>query len=248
VWILDLDKIDVNIVNTIAPYVFSHRVVYVKREIDKSPFFGNKYEFSKNILNTVQKRFKNREVCYNIADRFRGGNPKDTDLAELKKFEKNDLIVKYDLIPFVNSVNNKKYSPIAQQIQEAAKSGDIAELAEIRNSLLEEIDFPNRGDLIEWCNRELFKQTVTDYVIKYTYWKEVWADIASEFSNLDQPLKEAFSQRQTKQIRTEDMLLEINVTGTKEDSLVNIQISGGSEALRLRAILDNLEYIQKEQE
>ncbi|MFW9900751.1 MAG: AAA family ATPase, partial [Candidatus Thorarchaeota archaeon] len=245
-WLLGLNKIDVNIVNTIAPYVISHRVIYVKREIDKAPYFGNKYEFSNNILKTIQKRFKNREVCYKITDRFRGGTPKDNDLQELKKFEKNDLIVKYDLIPFVNSVNNKDYPPIAQQIQDSAKNGDINKLAEIRNNLLEEIDFPNRGDLIEWCNRELFKQTVTDYVIKYAYWKEVWADIAAEFSNLDQPLKEAFSQRQTKQIRTEDMLIEINVTGIKEDSLVNIQVSGGSEALRLRSILNNFEYIQKE--
>ncbi|MCK4781094.1 MAG: hypothetical protein KAT57_12920, partial [Candidatus Lokiarchaeota archaeon] len=194
-----------------------------------------------------QKRFKNRETCYQITERFREGNPKENDLNELKKFEKNDLIVKYDLIPFVNSINNKQYPPIAQQIQEASKKGDINTLAEIRNSLMEEIDFPNRGDLIEWCNRELFKQTVTDYLIKYSYWKEVWADIAAEFSNLDQPLKEAFSQRQTKQIRTEDMLIEINVTGTTDDSLINIQISGGSEALKLKIVLDNLEYIQKEE-
>jgi len=246
-WLLGIDKIDVNIINTIAPYVISHRTIYVKRELDKSPYFGNKYEFSKNILKSVQKRFKNREVCYKISDRFREGNPKDNDLPELKKFEKNDLIVKYDLIPFVNSVNNKEYMPIAQQIQEATKKGDINKLAEIRNNLLEDIDFPNRGDLIEWCNRELFKQTVTDYVIKYSYWKDIWAELAAEFSNLDQPLKEAFSKRQTKQIRTEDMLIEINVTGTKEDSLVNIQISGGSEALKLRTILDNLEYTQKEE-
>ncbi len=246
-WLLGLDKIDINIVNTIAPYVISHRMAYVKRELDKSPYFGNKYEFSKNLLKIVQKRFKNREACYQIADRFRGGNPKDNDLTELKKFEKNDLIVKYDLIPFVNSVNNKRYPPIAQEIQEASKKGNINKLAEIRNTLMEKIDFPNRGDLIEWCNRELFRQTVTDYVIKYSYWKELWADIAAEFSNLDHPLKDAFSQRQTKQIRTEDMLIEINVTGTKDDSLVNIQISGGSEALKLRTILDNSDYIQKEE-
>ncbi|MFX0039348.1 MAG: AAA family ATPase [Promethearchaeota archaeon] len=246
-WLLGIDKIDVNIVNNIAPYVISHRVLYIKRELDKSPHFGNKYEFSKHILETVQKKYKNREICYKIANRFREGNPKDNDLQELMKFEKNDLIVKYDLIPFVNSVDNKEYSPIAQEIQEASKKGDINKLAQIRNNLLEEIDFPNRGDLIEWCNRELFKQTVTDYVIKYAYWKELWADIAAEFSRLDQPLKEAFSQRQTKQIRTEDVLIEINVTGTKEESLVNIQISGGSEALRLRSILDKFEYIQKEE-
>ncbi len=53
-------------------------------------------------------------------------------------------------------------------------------------------------------------------------------------------------QRQTKQISNEDLLIEINVTGTTDDSLVNIQISGGSEALKLRTILDNLDYIQKE--
>ena len=245
-WLLGINMIDVNIVNTIAPYVISHRAVYVKRELDKSPYFGNRYEFSKNMLKLIQKRFKNREPCYQISERFREGNSKDIDLTELKKFEKNDLIVKFDLIPFVNSINNKIYPPLAQEIKDAAKKGDINTLARIRNDLLEEIDFPNRGDLIEWCNRELYKQTVTDYIIKFSYWKDIWADIAAEFSDLDQPLKDAFSQRQTKQIRTEDLLIEINVTGTNEDSLVNIQISGGSQALKLRSLMDKLEYIEKQ--
>jgi hypothetical protein len=183
-----------------------------------------------------------------MTERFREGSPKQGDLTELKKFQKNDLIVKYDLIPFVETINNKEYSILAQKIISASKTGNIDELAKIRNSLVENIDFPNRGDLINWCNRELYKQTVTDYVFKYYHQKEIWADIASEFSNLDESLKEAFSKRQTKQIRTEDLLLEINVTGTNDDSLVNIQISGGSDALKLRDLLDNLEYIQKEED
>ena len=246
-WLLGINVIDVNIVNTIAPYIISHRVAYVKRELDKAPYFGNKYEFTQNILKSIQKRFKNREKCYQITERFREGAPKENDLIEMKKFENNDLIVKFDLLPFVNSINNQNYSPVAQQIKDAAKKGDIKILAEIRNDLLERIDFPNRGDLIGWCNLELYKQTVTDYVIKYSYWKDVWAEIAAEFLNLDQSLKEAFAQRQTKQIRTEDLLIEINVTGIEEESLVNIQISGGSDALKLRSIMDNLEYIQKQE-
>jgi len=245
-WLLGIDTIDLNIVNTIAPYVISHRVAFVKRELDKPPYFGNKYVFTQNILKLIQKRFKNREKCYQITERFREGRPEENDLNDLKKFEKNDLIVKFDLLPFINSINNKIYPPVAQQIKGAAKKGDINKLAEIRNDLLEKIDFPNRGDLIEWCNHELYKQTVTDYVIKYSYWKDVWADVVSEFSNLDQPLKDAFSQRQTKQIRTEDLLIEINVTGIEDDSLVNIQISGGSDALKLRTLMDNLDYIQKQ--
>ncbi|MFX1279244.1 MAG: AAA family ATPase [Promethearchaeota archaeon] len=246
-WLLGISIVDINIVNTIAPYVISHRAVYVKRELDKSPYFGNKYAFSENMLKLIQKRFKNREPSYEITERFREGNSKESDLTEIKKFEKNDLIVKFDLIPFINSVNNKNYPPIAQEIKDAAKKGDINKLAEIRNNLLEKIDFPNRGDLIEWCNHELYKQTVTDYIIKFSYWKDVWADIVAEFSDLDQPFKDAFNQRQTKQIRTEDLLIEINVTGTKDDSLVNIQISGGSKALKLRSLMDNLDYIEKQE-
>jgi hypothetical protein len=112
--------------------------------------------------------------------------------------------------------------------------------------LIEDIDFPNRAYLINLCNQELYKQTVTDYLFKYVNHKEIWADIASEFPKLEKPLLEAFKRRQTCQIRTEDLLIEINVTGINNDSLVNIQISGGSEALKLRDILDKIDYIQKE--
>jgi len=245
-WLLELKEIDINIVNTIAPFVISHRVAYSKRELEKSPFWGNRYEFSRNLLNLIQKRYINREVCYEIADRFRNGYSKETDLKELKNFENNDLIVKFDLLPFVNKVKDKNYSNLAKKIDQAARTGNIEELSKIRDKLIQDIDFPNRAFLINWCNRELYKQTVTDYLFKYYNRKELWADIVSEFSDLDKPLSDALSNRQTKQIRTEDLLIEVNVTGTDDDSLVNIQVSGGSEALKLRSLLDKLEYIQKE--
>jgi MoxR-like ATPase len=246
-WLLGLKEVDINIVNTIAPYVISHRMDYPKRDLNKAPYWGNKYEFTNNILNLIQKRFKNREICYDIVERFREGTPKDNDLTELKKYTKNDLIVKYDLIPFVNKINNKEYSALAKEIIVSAKSAKLEELAKIRNDLIGQIDFPNRGDLINWCNLELYKQTVTAYNFNYVDKSNVWAEIASEFPEVDEVLKEILSKRNTKQIRTEDLIIEINVTGTKDDSLVNIEISGGSEALKLRDILDKSEYIYREE-
>jgi len=245
-WLLDINEIDVNIVNSIAPYVISHRVDYSKRELEKAPYWGNKYEFSRDLLVKIQHRFLKRKICYEITQKFRNGIQEKGDLQEIQNFQKNDLIVKYDLYPFVQELKNKQYKSLAKQINEASNKGKIEELAQIRNDLLENLDFPNRADLINWCNRELYKQTVTDYVFKYYYWKEVWADIASEFPKLDNPLKEAFGKRQTKQVRSEDLLIEVNVTGTDDDSLVNIQISGGSEALKLKGILDKLEYLHKD--
>ncbi|TFG11066.1 MAG: MoxR family ATPase [Promethearchaeota archaeon] len=244
-WLLGLEKIDINIVNTIAPYVISHRVAYT-REIDKAPYWGNKYGFSKHVLTLIQKNFRTRSPLYQIVGRFRDGNPNTGDITELKKHQKNDLIVKFDLVPFVSDINNKTYSSLAQNIQNSANINDIETLAQIRNDLVKNIDFPNRADLINWCNRELYKQTVTDFIFKYQYHDDIWADIAAEFHNLDEPLKESFKKMQTKQIRTEDMLIEINVTGIQEDSIVHMQISGGSEALKLRGILEKLDYIEKE--
>ena len=246
-WLMNLNKVDVNIVNTITPYVISHRVIYSNRELDKAPYWGNKYKFSRGILNLVQKKFINREVCYQITEKFRDGIAEKEELTTIKNYKKNDLIVKFDLLPFVNNVNDKKYSTLAQKIINSAKRGNIKELAELRNTLIEDMNFPNRAYLINLCNLELYKQTVTDYVFKYMNRDEVWADIAAEFPNLDKPIKEALIRRQTRQIRTEDLLIEINVSGINNDSLVNIQISGGSEALKLRSILDNLSYIQKEE-
>lgn len=245
-WLLGLDQIDINIVNAIAPYILSHRVAYVQREVEKAPYWGNKYQFSSKLLDLVLKRFKLRKPYYQIVERYRNGRPNDNDLSELKKFENNDLITKYDLIEFVNHVNDKKYFDIAQKIKHAEKLGKIEELVEIRNHLMEDFDIPNRSDLINWCNLELYKQTVTDYGILYQHWKEFWADVAADFPNLDQPIREVFSQRQTKQLRTEDLLIEVNVTGINSDSLVNIQISGGTNALKLRELLNKSDYIQKE--
>ncbi|MFO8020681.1 MAG: MoxR family ATPase [Promethearchaeia archaeon] len=244
-WLLGLEKVDINIVNSVAPYVISHRVEYTDRALNKSPYWGNKYDLSKHLLKLITERFREREKYYDIADKFRKGKAKSGELRELKNAKKNDLIVKLDLIPFVQSIKNKKYKGIAQRILEASDKGKIDKLAEIRDELMEDMEFPNRGDLINWCNRELYKQTVTDYLFEYQYWKEVWADLSLEFPVLEKTLKEVFSKRQTRQIRTEDLLLEVNVTGTDDDSLVNIQISGGSDAIEIQEILEESKYIEK---
>jgi hypothetical protein len=245
-WLLNLNIVDINIVNTIAPYIISHRVKYTSRELEKAPFWGNKYEFTKHVLEEIKKRYINRKPCYEIATRFRDGTPEVNDLKMLDNYAMNDLIVKFDLISFIKSVKAKKYSKLARKIDIAVKNGDIKSLSEIRNNLIDDLEFPNRAYLINWCDQELYKQTVSDFTFKYSHQKEVWVEIAAEFPNLDQPLKEALSKRQTKQIRAEKVLIETNVTGTDEDSIVNIQVSGGANALKLRSLLENLEYIEKE--
>ena len=247
-WLLGLKEVDINIINTVAPYVISHRVIYPKRDLNKSPYWGDKYELSTKLLDLVQKRFKNREICYKITERFQNGVPNSTDFEELKKFEVNDLIVKHDLLPFVKAIDNKKYSDLAKKIQELSDKRQLEELAQTRDDLIGELAYSNRSHLINWCDRELYKHTVTGFNFKYIEKTRVWADIASELPELDEVTQEALSKMQTKQIRTEGLLLEVNVSGTEEDSIVNLLISGGSKALKLIELFNNSEYMEKEED
>ncbi|MHA1195124.1 MAG: AAA family ATPase [Promethearchaeota archaeon] len=246
VWLLNQEEIDINVINTLAPYIISHRVYYVQRELEKPPYWGDKYKFSKDILETIRKRYFNRKQCYEITQRFRDGKYTEQDLNILNKFKKSDLIVKYDLFPYAKMLKNKKYSKMAKEIIDVIKTGNVEKLSEIRNKLISMIDFPNRAYLISLSEKELYKQTVSYYNFKYMYKDDIWADIVVEFPELNEPLKEAFSKRQTLQVRVEDLIIEINVTGTNEDSLVNMQISGGSKAIKLRELLNKLDFLMKE--
>ncbi|KKK43387.1 MAG: hypothetical protein Lokiarch_27330, partial [Candidatus Lokiarchaeum sp. GC14_75] len=38
-----------------------------------------------------------------------------------------------------------------------------------------------------------------------------------------------------------------NVTGTEDDSLVNIQVSGGASAMKLITIMEKIDYIEKQE-
>jgi len=244
-WLMGLNHVDINLIVNIAPYVISHRVNFTDRELNASPYFGNKLSYSKYLIDTVRKRYLKRKEAYDILDKFRLGEGTDTNLVVLKKYVNNDLIVKSDLHPLVETLNNKKYAEIAKEITAASRKNDVETLSKIKDYLLEDIEFPNRGDLINRCNQELYKQTLTVFNFKYKYWQDIWASIAVEFPDLDELIKQLFEKRQTKQIRTKDLLIEINVTGTSEDSIVNFGISGGSDALKLKEIIEKESFIEE---
>lgn len=108
-WLLQMPEITLNIIDTIAPYVIAHRVHYVDRFLNQSPFWGNKYTFTKHILKMIRKRFLNRNKAYELVDMFREGNAPENAITELKIFAKSDLIVHQDLYPLAMKLNSKDY-------------------------------------------------------------------------------------------------------------------------------------------
>ncbi len=59
-WLLGLKEVTINNVITVAPYILSHRVDYLERRLNKATYWGSKYEFTKNIINMILKRYNTR--------------------------------------------------------------------------------------------------------------------------------------------------------------------------------------------
>ncbi|GAB4318073.1 MAG: hypothetical protein Kow0069_21100 [Promethearchaeota archaeon] len=237
-WLLGLSRVDTQVVATIAPYVINHRSKFVDRELEKSPYFGNALAFSAHLVDLVRQRFAQRASCYEIVEKYRAGLGEKKDLQFLKEFSTSDLITKHDLLPLVKSLSKAAYAKKVVKIREADEQRDLETLTAIRDELLEDLTFPNRGDLIAQINQALYKHTLSSYAFTFREWKAIWPEIAGEFPSLNAPLRESLQRQQTRQLRTQDLVIVINVTGTSAGDVVNVDVSGGVGAVRLKEILE----------
>ncbi|MBA7580120.1 hypothetical protein ES708_22011 [subsurface metagenome] len=227
-----------NIVLTIAPYVISHRVIYLERALNKDPYWGSKYLFTKNILKMVLKRFQNRIEAYEIIYKFREGNGSEVEKEKLEIMARNDLIVRIDLLPLAESLSNPEYVDIVNEIKKSTQQKNINKISSLRRRLLQEIDFPNRGDLIARLNGIMRVLTLNTYNCSMELWNSIRFTIDGQIPQFSKKLKETTLNRGTYRLRTEDLDMEINVTGVHESDIVNFSFFGGESAEILKEAIE----------
>ncbi|MHA1728669.1 MAG: AAA family ATPase, partial [Promethearchaeota archaeon] len=237
-WFLGFKEVTIDIISAVAPYVISHRVKFVERELNEAPYWGNKFEYTVNLIELVKKRFINREDCYEIVDKFRDGNGSDTDLTYLNGFKGSDLITKMDLIPLAKSLNNDNYKKIVRDINKFYEEQNLENLVELNSRLMNNLSFPNRGELINIINKYLKELTYWARDFTFRRWDIVRHTIAGMYAKFSKPLEESSKKQCTLQLRDQNLFLEINVTGIDQISLVQINCHGGQEAIKLREEID----------
>ena len=237
-WLCELFEVSPNIVLAVAPYVIMHRSKFVERELNMDPFFGGKLEFTRHFLELIRKRFMNRAECYDVVQKFREGKGTQTDFKMLTNFENNDLIVKHDLLPLVDSLRNDAYIEVVQSIEK--NQNNVEELAKIQQTLLEDLEFPNRGDLITKINRLMFTQTLRSFTMPFKIWAYLWPRLALEFPEIEDTLKKTIGPDHiiNKQVRTEQMVMRVHIFGESPKASVNLELFGGRDALKAAAITE----------
>ncbi len=237
-WLLGVEKISIPIVQTIAPYVISHRVGYLDRFINKSPYWGNKYLFTHDLVEIIHKRFITRRQTYETIAHLRKGSCREEDLLMIKTMAQTDLIVKHDLLPLALSLSTPVYQKKILEIDEAYQQRQVSTLAQIRRELLLDMIFPNRGELLTQVNQMLRTLTLYNYNCSMQLWDSIRFTIDGLIPQFSPKLKETIQQRGTYRLQVEDLELEVNVTGLKPHDIVNFSFFGGELALHLKEEID----------
>jgi MoxR-like ATPase len=237
-WLLGLKQVPIEIVMTVAPYVIAHRAIYLERSLNQAPYWGNKILYTKNMLEMVHTRYNARRPAYDFIRSLKRAENIEADLTKLHQMAKNDLIVKYDLLPHAEILLQKQYQEIVEQINNAEQKADVKTIASIQERLIKEMDFPCRGELITRLNSILRILTLNVYNCTFVIWDSIRFSIDSMFPQFTKKLKETTESRGTFLLKTPDIVMEINITGTHPNDIVHFEFYGGNSAQKLKELID----------
>ena len=93
--------------------------------------------------------------------------------------------------------------------------------------------------LLKQTTEALHKLTLTQFELTFEQWEDIWSSIGISYPKLTPVLKETLEPPRRKVLRIDGLTLVIYVTGNSPDSPVFLEISGGSEAMKLKQDLEN---------
>ncbi|UCE09719.1 MAG: AAA family ATPase [Candidatus Thorarchaeota archaeon] len=233
-WLVGAAEVGVEIVKSLAPLVFWHRTSFASDELDRSPFYGDRYIYTKHLVELASSRFAQRDAALRIIEQLEQGAAPVKALDELKEMGKSDLIVRLDYVRFAKELSKSRYVKMTQGIEKSIHKKDAEKLARIHDELMHDPEFPNRSMLLNKVSEALHRLTLSQFSLTYEQWQEVWTSIGLRFPKMTSVLKETLNAPKRKVIRTDGLTLVVYVTGDTPTSSVFLEISGGPGAMEIR--------------
>jgi hypothetical protein len=233
-WLIGAEQVSVEIVKSLAPLVFWHRTRFAGDEVERSPYFGDRFAYAEHLVGLAATRFAQREGAMKLMDDLRQGAADATALDQLKEMAKSDLLVNVDYVSFAKDLKRAPYVRMVKNIDKAVKGKDVSSLSEIHDELMRNTDFPNRSMLLGKVAEALHKLTLSQFTLTFEQWQELWSVIALRFPRMTSILKETLAPPKRKVVRTGGLTLVVYVTGDSADSSVFLEISGDAQAVEIK--------------
>jgi MoxR-like ATPase len=241
-WLVGAPEVGVEIVKSLAPLVFWHRTRFVPEFIEKSPFFGDNFEFTRHLVELGSTRFAQREAAIKLMDKLKRGEADKSVTDELNEMAKSDLLVRLDYLKLAKELKKSSYAKMVKNVEKAVTAGSVDQLTKLQQELLDSPDFPNRSMLLGRISDQLHKLTLSQYSLTFEQWQDLWTTISLKIPKMTSVLKETLNPPKRKVARTDGVTLVVYVTGSTPESPVFLEVSGGKESLELgKEIEKNLE-------
>jgi MoxR-like ATPase len=238
-WLVGAGEVGVEIVKSLAPLVFWHRTRFTGDEMERSPFYGDRFAFASHLVELASTRFAQREAAIELMEKLRTGTADKEALDELKEMGKSDLLVKIDYVNFAKELKKKRYVKMVQSIEKGVKDKDVSKLTEVHIALMQDTDFPNRSVLLNKVSESLHRLTLSQFTLTFEQWQDLWTVISLRYPPMTPILKETLTPPKRKVVRTDGLTLVIYVTGDNPESSVFLEISGGADALEMKKEIES---------
>lgn len=237
-WLIGAQEVTIDTVKSLAPLVFWHRTAYAREELERSPYFGDTFEFTKHLVELAASRFAQRAAAIALMEKMKEGKRPKEAAEQLKEMAKSDLLVRLDYVEDAKQLKKPLYVKTVQSIDSAISRQDIDELAKIHDTLMENSEMPNRSMLLKQVSDALHRFTLTQFEMTFDQWQDLWTSISISHPKLTQVLKDTLSPPKRRVAKTDGLTIVVYVTGDSPDSPVFVEISGGTDAITLKGEIE----------
>ncbi|MFW9996363.1 MAG: AAA family ATPase [Candidatus Odinarchaeota archaeon] len=243
-WLCDSKETDLNHVIALTPYVIAHRALFVEKELDDTPYWGDKHAFANWLVEQAYTNFITRKSINQILQNFIQGLGTAVMLKTLEQKARVDLLTAQDILPTCSEMNSDEYKGLVKNLRKALDKRDITSIQSIKNDLLTRPDFPQRPRFLQQISDFIYDFDPNFFKLTLDQWKNLLPNIVAEFPGLNDHLLETTDPPCRKLIRTESMQLEIlvddakdNYEGNEGDSYVYVTVSGSKDASTVKNLL-----------
>lgn len=168
-WLLGLNEVTLDVVVLIAPYVIWHRLKFVEKFLERK--FYNKFELAKDIVNVVLRNFLQRAPLMNSLEKIRHGEIEPRAMMAIRNAARNDLIIRVDVLPYLDEITQEKYVVIARRLVNAVEKRDRDLINEIIEYAMRELSTYQYRSILKVYESYLRKNR-KKIIIPFGEWKK----------------------------------------------------------------------------
>jgi len=214
-WLLGFNEVSLEAVVALAPYVLWHRLKFSEKHLERKSY--NRFELTKEIVNIVLRNFLQRLPLMKSYENIKRGIIDPSMVTAIRNAVTNDLVIKYDVAPFVDELLEERYIAYAKQLLSAIEKRDRKAIKAIFREAEEKLSNRQYNALRQVYENELNKRRKV-IITSFATWREKIESMSKllKSDNLMETLKPPKSMF----LELDDGNVEIYTVDSKEESPV----------------------------